>query len=129
MFTKGNKLGKGRLVGSRNNPDLNSLRKLLEESFSENRPWIKECIRLMLTNIKSQMTILNDAITKEKDATQIGFYARQRSSLLEEFKWMLTLKATLEPKEVNADIKVSHSVEDLLATVSTAERLANVSIN
>lgn len=108
----GNRAGKPK--GIKNNPDLNSLRKLLEESFSENRPWIKECISQMLNGMRKQLIKINEQLDQELDNKQVSELSRQRYFLLGEFKWLMELKAQMEPRELKADVNVSYTAEDLL---------------
>ena len=107
-FVKGNKFAKGRPKGSKNKEDLNSLRILLQESFHSNRLLIKNTINEMLKSFDHQVTELNKRIAESKPddkeyTANLGYYARVKSNLLEEFKWLMQLKASLEPKEVKAE--------------------------
>jgi len=104
-FKPGHKLSKGRPVGAKNKEDYNSLRKLLAENFSENRILIRHTLNEMLKNFNHQIVELNERIANadpnETEYTaNLRFYASTKSSLLSEFKWLMELKASLEPKEV-----------------------------
>lgn len=130
-FVKGHKLAKGRPVGTKNHPDVSTLKQLLSESFNENRVWVKGMISNMLMDCRKHLSVLNERIAAcnedEKEYTaNLRFLVTTRSCLLEDFKWLLTLKASLEPKEVKGDLQVTHSVEGLLSRIDYAERQGNV---
>lgn len=100
--------GPGRPKGSKNKEDLNSLRKLMEESFSANRLLIKSTIEEMLTSFNHQVKELNERIARADKNTDdytstLKYLSNTKSSLLEEFKWLMNLKAQLEPKEIKAE--------------------------
>lgn len=99
-FVKGHKLGKGRIKGSKNNPDIASLKVLLEDAFLRNR---------------------SAAIAK--------IDAMFQKASLKDFKWLCELKASIEPKQLRADVNVNYSVEHLLDVVEAAERHSLPSIN
>lgn len=115
-FQKGNKHGKGRIAGSKNNPDLSSLKAIMAEGFQENRPWIKECIMQMLNSFRKQLTLLNEELDNgTPDEKRVAAISKQRYYLLSEFKWLMELKERLEPKEVKGDINVTYTAEELLS--------------
>lgn len=101
-FVKGNKLSKGRPKGSLNSQDFNSLRKLLEEGFSDNRLVIRQMITAMFTNTSKAVEKISVQIENCTDPLEIATLCRARSNMLEDFKWLLNLKAGLEPKQVEA---------------------------
>ncbi len=122
-FVKGNKITR---KGVKNNPDINSLRNLLEESFSENRPWIKECISNMLQDYRVHLTEINKRIaavlpTEKEYTADLKFLCNTRTALLEEFKFLLMLKERMEPKQVNAKLDANFKFEHLLELAKTAE--------
>ena len=105
MFKKGKPKTGGRQKGVLNKEDRSNLRSILNESFRENRPWIKECLAQMLNDCRKHLTEINTRIANvdEKSDEYTGtlrFLVATRTALLEEFKWLLSLKASLEPKNV-----------------------------
>ncbi len=88
-FAKGNKLA-GSRKGIKNNPDLMSVKKLLEDAFIRHQ--------------SGAMKMLDDMF-KNKD----------------DFKFLLSLKASLEPKQVNANLNANFKFEHLLEVVKIAE--------
>lgn len=124
-FVKGNKLSKGRPLGSKNNPDLNSLRKLMEENFHDNRVIIKEMLQSMLMDMRPQVKAINEKIValdihSESYLSDYRYYTNMRSNLLEDFKWLMELKERLEPKEVKADVNVTYTAEELISRFDAA---------
>lgn len=85
-FVKGHKLAKGRIKGSKNNPELASMKKLLEDAFLRNQ---------------------SAAIAKIDQMFQ--------GDDLVNFKWVCELKASMEPKNVQhtGDFSFRHMVEQL----------------
>lgn len=125
-FQPGHKLAKGRIPGSKNNPDLNSLRKILEENFHENRPWIKECMTQMLNTLRKQLSELANTLeTQNLTPAEAVILARHRSIMLEEFKWLMELKASLEPKQIKADLNITYTAEELLNRFDAANLSPN----
>lgn len=122
LFEKGHKLSKGRPVGSKNSSDLNSLKILLSETFSENRPWIKECISQMLNDLRKHLNELNKRISEVKEddkeyTSNLRFLCVTRSTLLEEFKWLMQLKANFEPKDPQVVINNDNSKHTHYTTI------------
>ncbi len=105
MFEKNHKLSQGRPKGAKNKEDLNSLRKLLEGSFHDNRLVIRDMLDAMYANTKKHIEELNRRIaeletTDDLYTDKLRDWTHARTSLLREFKWLLELKASLEPKSV-----------------------------
>ncbi len=80
----------GRPKGVKNNPDLASIKFLLEEAFIRRR--------------SGAMKMIDDMFQNKED-----------------FKFLLSLKASLEPKQVNANLNANFKFEHLLEVVKTAE--------
>lgn len=104
QFPKGHKFSVGRPKGSKTNPGLNTLKGILSECFNENRPWIKECIKQMLNDYRKHLNEINGRIAvldeKEKTyASDLRALCGVRTALLEDFKWLLQLKASFEPRD------------------------------
>ena len=99
MFKKGHKLS-GSRKGIPNKEDLNSLRKLLEESFSKDRLVVKSMLSTMLTSTEKMVNKITEDMEKEKDPIHSATLCRARTNMLEDFKWLMNLKASLEPKQV-----------------------------
>lgn len=118
-FVKGNKLSKGRPKGVKNNPDLNSLRKLMEENFHDNRVIIKEMLQSMLMDMRPQVKTINENIValdlhSDSYLSDYRYYTNMRSNLLEDFKWLMELKERLEPKQIKGDLNITYTAEDLI---------------
>ena len=86
LFTRGNKIATGRPAGSKNHEDLNSLRRLLEESFSQNRVEIKQMLLTMLadnnTIVKSINLRIREELSGEANPITVSGLCRMRTDIL-----------------------------------------------
>lgn len=104
MLKKGQVLNpEGRPKGAKNKPDRSSLREILKDTFNSNHWRIKGALSTFLNDTQDQILSLNELIKVEKDTTNLAHLCRTKSALLSEFKWLMELKASLEPKEVHMD--------------------------
>lgn len=94
----GNGQKSGRKKGGKNNADQNSLKIIMEECFHSNRPAIKEMLNRFCMDTKKQIDDFNERILAEADFIKFKALCSMKKELIEDFKWMMELKSSLEPK-------------------------------